>query len=144
MCSRTKIYLQPHHTIYNLPVPTPPASRTPQAALLAGALTSAALTLYVGRHNPSHLLITLFLLWILVPFAALFVAQTKSPRWTSLTRTTLSALSILIPIVSVAIYAYTAFGPSMRTPAAPFLMAPLASLLLTAIALATATLISRK
>ena len=124
-------------------MPTPPPSRAPQAALLAGAVTSAALTIYVGRHNPSPLLIFLFLVWVLFPFAALFAAQTKSTQWAALTRTTLSALAVFIPIASIAIYAYTAFGPHMRTPAAPFLFVPFASLLIAALALAAAALSSR-
>lgn len=43
------------------------------AAMIAaavGAVGSVGLTLYVGRHNPSRILISLFLIWVLSPFVA--------------------------------------------------------------------------
>ena len=40
-------------------------------AVLAGAVGSVGLMLYVGRRNHSRVLLVLFALWVLSPFAAL-------------------------------------------------------------------------
>jgi hypothetical protein len=55
-------------------------------AVVVGAAGSVALTLRVGRHNPSRLLLVLFTTWVLSPLVALVLANKASNRWSVLTR----------------------------------------------------------
>jgi hypothetical protein len=73
-------------------------------ALAAGAAGSVLLTLYAGRHNPSRLLITLFVLWVLSPFIGLIGALAISSRWPAPSRTTLHVVTLLIALGCFAIY----------------------------------------
>lgn len=110
----------------------------------AGAVGSVGLTLYVGRHNPSRILLSLFVIWVLSPFVALICASAVSKRWPILTRAALCGVTLVLTLGSLAIYGDVAFGPARATPAFAFLVVPLASWLLIAIALPVAALISRK
>jgi hypothetical protein len=111
-------------------------------AILAGAVGSVALTLYTGRHNPSRLLMVLFALWVLSPFAVLAVASVVSKRWSPLTRATLHIVMLVLALGSLAIYGYVAFGPPREKTAFAFVVVPPASWLLTGIVVAIAALFS--
>src|SRR5947208_17068355 len=50
-------------------------------ALVAGAGGTEALMLHVGNRNPSYLLLGLFTIWDLSPFAALALAYMISKCW---------------------------------------------------------------
>jgi hypothetical protein len=112
-------------------------------AVVAGAVGSVALTLHVGRHNPSPILLSLFVIWVLSPFVALVCASVVSKRWSVLTRATLYSVAPVLTLGSLAIYGDVAFGPPRATPAFAFLVVPLASWLLIAIAVPVAAFISR-
>ena len=111
---------------------------------VVGAVGSVALTLYVGRHNPSRILLSLFVIWVLSPFVALVCASAVSKRWPVLTRATLYGVMLVLTLGSLAIYGDVAFGPARATPAFAFLVVPLVSWLFIAVALAVAALISRR
>ena len=113
-------------------------------AAVAGAIGSVALTLYVGRHNASRILLSLFVIWVLSPFVALVCASIVSKRWPVLTRTTLYSLMLVLTLGSLAIYGDVAFGPARATPAFAFLVVPLVSWLLIAVALPVSAFLSRK
>src|SRR5579864_1086955 len=113
-------------------------------AAAAGAVGSVALTLYVGRHNPSRILLSLFVIGVLSPFVALVCASAVSKRWPVLTRTTLYSLMLVLTLGSLAIYGDVAFGPARATPAFAFLVVPLVSWLLIAVALPVSAFLSRK
>ena len=103
--------------------------------LIAGASGSAALVLYTGRRNPSLLLVAMFVLWVLAPFAGVAWA---SLRWPAL-RTTLDVEMIAVSACSLAVYGAVAFGPPRSQPASFFLLTPPALALLGALAIAAAT-----
>jgi hypothetical protein len=114
---------------------------TVTAATIAGAAASLALMLRVGHRNESRLLIAMFAVWVLSPFVAMIVASVVSRRWASGTRAVLYALTLVLTIASVAIYAAVALGPPRPKPAFFFLVVPFASWLVLAIALPLAGLI---
>ena len=58
-------------------------------AVVAGALGSVGLMLWVGHRNSSRVLVVLFAIWDLSPFIALVLADIVSKRWSVLTRATL-------------------------------------------------------
>ncbi len=111
--------------------------------MAAGAVGSLALMLVAGRSTPRFLLAG-FVLWILSPFAVLAWAANASSRWSPLTRTTLDVVTLVITLVSLAIYGAVVWrsAGSPRGPA--FVAVPPASWLLTAITIGIATLVSRR
>ena len=110
--------------------------------LLVGAVGSEGFMLYAGRRNHSRVLLALFALWILAPFVLLFWAGVRSKRWSLLTRVTLHSLMLVVSLGCLATYGYTAFSPPRSQAAFAFVVIPPASCLLTAIALASAALLS--
>jgi hypothetical protein len=102
-------------------------------AAMAGAGGSAGLTLHVGRHNASRILLVLFVTWVLSPFAALVFANVVSKRWPVLIRTMVYSVMLILTLGSLAIYGEVAFGTARAKPAFAFLVVPLASWLLIAI-----------
>lgn len=113
-------------------------------AVVAGAIGSVGLTLHVGRHNASRTLLSLFVIWVLSPFVALVFASIVSKRWPVLARTTLYSVMLVLTLGSLAIYGDVAFGPPRATPAFAFLVVPLASWLLIAVAVPVSAYISRR
>lgn len=107
-------------------------------ALPIGAVGAVGLMLYTGRHNPSVLLRVLFTLWVLGPFLALQWALMVSARWAVGTQATLRALTLILSVVTPAIYAYIAFGPPRQQTAATFVVVPPISCVLLAFALLAA------
>ena len=99
---------------------------TTLVAALSGAGCSLALMLHVGRNQRSLVLIILFTGWVLSPFLAAAGASFRSRRW--------ALPTLLITFGSVLMYGYTAFGPPMAKPASTFLMVPLISWVVLAIA----------
>lgn len=110
-------------------------------AVVAGAVGSVGLMLYVGRRNQSYWLLLLFVLWDVAPFAALGLADEYAKRWSAPTRTTLHVVTLIVTLASLAVYADVIVRPRPQ-PAAPFLLVPVASWLLMAIALPMASYVS--
>lgn len=109
-----------------------------------GAAGALALTLYAGRSN-LHILITLlFVGWVLAPFVALVLAGRMSHTWSDATRVTLHTLTVVVAVVSLAIYGYRAAFPPRTTGAFLFVIVPPLSVLLLLIALAVAAFLSRR
>ena len=94
------------------------------AVAIAGAVGSVGLTIFQGRRNPSVLLMGMFTVWVLSPFAALVVSILKSKQWTFPTRVMLWGLTLTISICSPAIYASVALGPPRSQAAFLFLAVP--------------------
>ena len=101
-------------------------------AAVAGAGGSVGLMLWVGRRNPSRILLVLFAIWVLSPFLALALADIVSKRWSPLTRATLHGVMLILTLGSLALYGDVALRPPRATPAFVFLVVPLASWLLMA------------
>ena len=113
------------------------------AALLAapvGALGSLGFLLHASQHPPRVLLV-LFVIWVLSPFAGLAFAGVVSRQWPVATRAALYGAMLLVTIASLAFYADDARG-HRRAPAAPYLVVPLASWVLIAAVVPTAALIA--
>jgi hypothetical protein len=94
--------------------------RASTLAIAASAILSVSFTLYAGRRNPSVLLMSLFAVWVLAPFAGMLWMQT------------FRVLDLIIAAVSTALYGYIALGPPRQRTASTFLIVPLASWLLIA------------
>jgi len=84
----------------------------------------------------------LFALWVLSPFMVLVLANVVSKRWPVLTRATLYSVMLVLTLGSLAIYGDVAFGPPRAKAAFVFVVVPPASLLLIAIVVPIAALIS--
>lgn len=100
------------------------------SALFAGAVTSEVLMFRLGKRNQSIILMLLFAGWVLSPFAAGAWAYRKFGKRSGSTKAILYSVIFLISVVSPVIYA----NPPARQPASVFLLVPLASLGLLAIA----------
>jgi len=115
-----------------------------QLAVLAGGTGSVYLMLMAGRRNNSSLLMALFTIWVLAPFVVLGLASLGSKSWLALTRTTLYGVMLVVSVTSVIIYAGVAFGPPRPQGATAFVLVPLSSWLLMAVAIPIAALTARR
>jgi len=111
--------------------------------LFVGTVSSLGLTLYTGRHNASVLLLVLFAGWVFSPFMALLVANVVSKHWSVLARVTLYWLMLGITVGSLLGYSGVLSPPGAK-PAFIFLVVPLISWLLMAIAIPIARYRSRR
>jgi hypothetical protein len=111
------------------------------AAVVAGAVGSAAFMLWVGHRNPSRLLLTLFVIWDLSPFVALLLADIVSKRWSVITRVTLHVVMLVLALGSLVLYADVLLRPKPQ-PAFRFLVVPLGSWLMMVIVVPIAAVIS--
>jgi hypothetical protein len=113
-------------------------------AVAAGAAGSVGLLLHAGQRIDSpRFLMGLFAIWVLSPFVILVGGYVFSKRWSVLTRATLYGVMLVVTVASLAIYGVVALGPS-RPKAASFVLVPPLSWLLMAIAVPTASFISRR
>ncbi|MDB6122768.1 MAG: hypothetical protein JWQ71_1761 [Pedosphaera sp.] len=110
-------------------------------AVVAGAMCSVGLMLWVGHRNPSRLLLALFAIWVLCPFLALLLANIISKRWSVIIRATLYSVMLVLTLGSLAIYSDVVLRPR-STPAFMFIVVPLGSWLFMTIAVSIAALIS--
>jgi hypothetical protein len=119
---------------------------TARFAVAVGAIGSSLLMYYAARrvHAP-RVLVVLFTLWVLSPYALLTAADAMSRRldWSLPTRRALYRVSLAAAVVSLAVYAVFALS-SPRPKTAPFVLVAPASCLLAAIAVATAALRARR
>jgi len=93
-------------------------------ALAVGAGKSLWVTINTGQHNKSVLLVTLFVVWVLSPFAAILAAHVVFKHRPKTFKITLYRLMLVISIISP--LAYTGIlSPPGAKPAAVFLITPL-------------------
>jgi hypothetical protein len=112
-------------------------------AVAAGAVGALGLMLRAGRSTP-RLLLALFVVWVLSPFAALAWANMVSKRWSVLTRAALCCVTCVITLGSLAIYGRVVLPPAGSPRAFVFVAVPPGSWLLMAIVVAIAASISRR
>jgi hypothetical protein len=112
-------------------------------ALVVGAAGSIGLMLHAKQHPPP-LLVVLFVIWVLSPFAALGAAYRISKRWASGTQTTLHVVTVFIALASLLIYGDDAVNHRAAHPAFVYVAVPPASWLLGVIALLIAALRARR
>lgn len=92
-------------------IPVKRVSRYP-AVLRGAALTlvplasfeAVALTLWVGRHNRSLILVTLMAIWVLSPFVALMRGESASKTWPFRTRMALHSSMLALSLASLVAY----------------------------------------
>jgi len=113
-------------------------------AVPTGAVSSLGLMLYAGRHQNSRILLLLFATWVLSPYMAAVSIHVVSQRWPAFSLGTLDVTMLVITLGSLAIYGGVAFGYIKVKIGFVFLMVPLASWLLIAVAVAIAALLSRR
>jgi hypothetical protein len=112
-------------------------------ALPVGAAGSIGLMLRARQHPPK-LLLVLFVLWVLAPFAMLALAGVFSTRWSPLTAATLHGTMVVIAVGSLVMYGAVVLSPPRPQPAFVFVIVPPASWLLTAVTVGIAALVSRR
>jgi len=104
------------------------------AMVAAGALGSLFKTFQAGQNNNAHLLVSLFLIWVLSPFTALFAANLFSKKWPLRTQMMLYILSAFICIGSLIAYSGMWTVPGAKK-AFVFLVTPSLSWLIMIVAL---------
>lgn len=113
-------------------------------ALPVGAVGTVLLFFRAADHPPP-LLVVLFILWLLSPFALLGWMHLAATRWTAPTQTALHGVTLAIALASLAIYGnLLTITPAGAPKAAPFVVVAPASWLVIAIAVGAATRISRR
>ena len=113
--------------------------------VLLSAVGSLRLMLHAGRRQSSLLLIGLFTVWVLSPFAALVYAHMVAKRWQAAAQASIYCLMLILTLGSLACYGYVVLGPPRPQPAFVFLVVPLASwLLIFIVALTTRKLLPPK
>ena len=117
--------------------------RKSNIAALVAAVGSVGFLLHAGQRT-SWLLLVIMVVWVVAPFVALILAESVSKRWPALVRTTLYSLMLLLTLGSLIAYAGDALRPRKGQAAFIFVMVPLVSWVVIAIAVATAALVSRR
>lgn len=112
-------------------------------ALVVGAAGSIGLMLHARQH-PSPLLVGLFVIWVLSPFAALSVAHRASKRWSLGTQATLHLVTMFIALASLLIYGDDEVNHRATHPAFVYVAVPPATWLFGVIALSIAALRGRR
>ena len=111
-------------------------------SILMGGFGSVVFMHSVGRHNTSAVLVTLFTVWVSLPFVA------SAWLWWAIVRSSLVAkaayysLIVAISLGSLAVYGFVVLGSRMAKPAFPFLVTPLVSWIV--VAFLTASVVSKK
>src|SRR5215471_4331816 len=113
-------------------------------AVLAGAGGSLAFMLRAGHRQSSRILVVLFGIWVLCPFMTAVWAHVFSKRWTVVSQTTLYVAMLVVTLASLPIYGGVAFGHLRARVGFVFLVVPLASWFVIAIAVSMAAVVSRR
>lgn len=111
--------------------------RVALVALAVSAAGSVGSMLVVGHRAPIFLMV-LFFGWVLAPFAALAWACRTSARWAEQARARVDWVTIVVALGSLALYADVVLRPPAASPASIFLLVPVGSWLLMAIAFISA------
>src|SRR5712671_4372047 len=72
-------------------------------ALMIGGAGSLGFWIHAAQHPPP-LIIVLFVVWVLSPFAALGIAHRVSKRWMPGTQATLHIVTLIVALASLLIY----------------------------------------
>jgi hypothetical protein len=111
-------------------------------ALVVGIIGSLIFMFRAGQHTP-RLLLVIFTIWVLSPFAALIWADKASKRWSALTRITLYCVTLIVTLGSLAIYSELVdVRPAGSANAFLFVIVPPVSLVFIMIVVPIAALIS--
>jgi peptidoglycan/LPS O-acetylase OafA/YrhL len=111
--------------------------------VLAAAIASVMMVIHAGRHNRSFLLPTLFVLWVLSPFAGLLIIDRMAKPWSTLTRPAIYWLMLIISLGCLIGYSGLLSPPGAKA-AFIFLIAPLLSWFLIVAGIPIAVSVSRR
>jgi len=92
--------------------------------VVLSALGSLACTIYAGQHNRSVLLVGMFAVWVVAPFAGLLFVLRPSASGPSPAATSLQSICMILSLAGLAIFAVFALRPLVHQAAAPFLVVP--------------------
>jgi ACR3 family arsenite efflux pump ArsB len=112
-------------------------------AVLSGAITSVGLLRHAQQHPPP-LIVVLFVVWVVAPFAALAVANVFSPRWPRNVRVTLYVTTLLVTVASLGIYYDDNIAHRTAKPAFVWVAVPPAAVLLSVVIVGIVALMARK
>jgi len=84
----------------------------------------------------------IFVVWVLSPYVALFLAHAFSTRWSSLTRAAVYSLMLVVALGSLIVYGHDAVRPRLAQAAFVYVMVPPTSCLLIAAALGITAFLS--
>jgi hypothetical protein len=104
-----------------------PLESVTRAGLWIGAAGSVAFTIYTGRHNSSIVLMGLFVLWVLLPFAGLVMAVRAAEAARAGIGSAVRASALVIIICSLGLYGAVAMSTPGHHTAFAFLAVPGAS-----------------
>ncbi|MBL7846076.1 MAG: hypothetical protein JNL40_01310 [Cyclobacteriaceae bacterium] len=99
---------------------------------LVGATLSLWLMFRAGQRNESTLLMTMFTIWVALPFICLVLVEMRSSSWTPVARLVLYATMETIAVISVIAYSGILNTPDMKN-AFMFLVVPAFSLAIIAV-----------
>jgi uncharacterized membrane protein YsdA (DUF1294 family) len=116
---------------------------TALVALIAGATGSIGLFLHAKQHPPP-VLVVLFIIWVLAPFAVLGVAQLVSKRWAPGAQATLHVVTLFVALASLLIYGDDALHHRTAHPAFVYVAVPPASVLASVVAISIAALVAKR
>jgi hypothetical protein len=88
------------------------------------ALGSLACTLYAGQHNRSVLLVGMFAVWVVAPFAGLLMFLRSTYRKSPQAGSPIPLFSTILSMAAMTILAVFTLHPQSHNAAAPFLMVP--------------------
>jgi len=125
---------------YSNSVPEP--LRAPaRIAALVGAVGSLIFLFHASPGRP-RTLTAIFVIWVLLPFAALVLTDVLAKSWPALVRATLHRATLVVALGSLAFYGYDALRPRKAQAAFVYVMVPPVSCLLAATAVAAAAFVS--
>ena len=110
-------------------------------AVLAGAAGSIGLLVHASQHPPV-ILVVLFMIWVLSPFAVLVLAEAVSKRWSVPIRAALYSVMLIVTLGSLAVYGDDALKHRWAKAAVVYVIVPPASWLLLAIVVPLAAFLS--
>ena len=113
-------------------------------AVVAASVGSVAMLLWAGRNSPQHLLMVLFVGWILAPLVALLLAYARSTGWPATMRAALHGLMVAAALISVTSYGAVTLWPPNHTPTFIFVLLPLVLWGLSLLVLTFAAIVARR
>jgi len=124
-------------------VPFGIVKRAGLVALLGAAAGSMFLMFHAPQHPPA-LLRVMFVVWILAPFAGLWICHLLSVRWPARVRATLYITTLVVALGSLAVYVDDALDHRTAHPAFVYVAVPPASALFAVTVITLAATLSRK
>jgi hypothetical protein len=116
------------------------------AALMAtvfGAVGAVGL-LRRAQEHPPPLLVVLFVIWVMAPFAALTVANIVSTQWPRPVRLTLHVATIVVAFASIAVYLDDNISHRTAKKAFVYVAVPPVSVIACAVAVAAVAVAAKK